>query len=603
MTPSNRRSTGLSIRLNDMRIGTRLGIGFGLLLLILIVQIAMVGVISAGNSSRLNNDLAKANARALLASNMRTAMLQAGIAMRNIGLQTDLSAMQIEEDRFNAAQKRYREGRDQLLGSGLARAESDAVARLDALQAQMAEPMKEAVADAHSFNGEGAAKLIAEKIDPLTQQSMSEIDKLVEAQQAVSLRSLHTVTADSGSIIYFSIIVGLISLAVGGLSAFVITRSITLPLKAAVKVARRVAAGELELSATAAGSDEICQLLDALADMNASLMKMVGEVRIASATIATSSGEIAQGNADLSIRTEAQAASLQETASSMEELTTAVRLNAQNSGVANELVEAASQHASSGGEIVAQVVLTMGSIKESSRRIVDIIGVIDGIAFQTNILALNAAVEAARAGEQGRGFAVVASEVRSLAARSASAAKEIKVLIADSVGKVDAGAVLVEKSGMAMDEIVGSVQRVTSIMGDIAHAGREQSKGIVEVNSAIARMDEMTQQNAALVEQAAASAESMSMQAARLADAVAVFKLGETSAASPGGNIDAVRNVGRGGDAVKAPLPRRPVAVSPSPAEAADGKPPTWTQHVQRLTLRRALTRSVAAQDEGFEQY
>jgi methyl-accepting chemotaxis protein len=584
-----------------MRIGTRLGIGFGLLLLILIVQIAMVGVISAGNSSRLNNDLAKANARALLASNMRTAMLQAGIAMRNIGLQTDLSAMQIEEDRFNAAQKRYREGRDQLLGSGLARAESDAVARLDALQAQMAEPMKEAVADAHSFNGEGAAKLIAEKIDPLTQQSMSEIDKLVEAQQAVSLRSLHTVTADSGSIIYFSIIVGLISLAVGGLSAFVITRSITLPLKAAVKVARRVAAGELELSATAAGSDEICQLLDALADMNASLMKMVGEVRIASATIATSSGEIAQGNADLSIRTEAQAASLEETASSMEELTTAVRLNAQNSGVANELVEAASQHACSGGEIVAQVVLTMGSIKESSRRIVDIIGVIDGIAFQTNILALNAAVEAARAGEQGRGFAVVASEVRSLAARSASAAKEIKVLIADSVGKVDAGAVLVEKSGMAMDEIVGSVQRVTSIMGDIAHAGREQSKGIVEVNSAIARMDEMTQQNAALVEQAAASAESMSMQAARLADAVAVFKLGETSAASPGGNIDAVRNVGRGGDAVKVPLPRRPVAVSP--ADAADGKPPAWTQHVQRLTLRRALTRSVAAQDEGFEQY
>ncbi|RFB71171.1 MULTISPECIES: methyl-accepting chemotaxis protein [unclassified Herbaspirillum] len=537
------------MKLGNVRIGTRLGIGFGLLLLILIVQIAIVAVISAGNSSRLNNDLATANARVLLASNMRTALLQAGISMRNIGLQTDLSAMQTEEDRYNVAQRRYREGRDKLLASGLAKADSDAVVRLDVLQGRMAEPMKEAMADAHSFNGEGAAKLIAEQIDPLTQQSMVEIDRLVEAQQAVSRSSLQTVTADSGSIIYFSIIVGLVSLAVGGLSALVITRSITVPLKAAVTVARRVAAGELELSEKMTGSDEICQLLDALADMNASLLKMVGEVREASVTIRISSGEIAAGNADLSIRTETQAASLQETAASMEALTSAVRLNAENTGVASELVDAASQHAGSGGEIVAQVVSTMGSIKESSRRIVDIIGVIDGIAFQTNILALNAAVEAARAGEQGRGFAVVASEVRSLAARSASAAKEIKVLIADSVGKVDAGAVLVEKSGMAMDEIVSSVQRVTSVMADIAHAGREQSKGIVEVNSAIARMDQMTQQNAALVEHAAASAESMSLQATRLAGAVAAFKLGE--AAAP-----AVAPISRPAPLLARPLPR-----------------------------------------------
>ncbi|HEY8606887.1 MAG TPA: methyl-accepting chemotaxis protein, partial [Noviherbaspirillum sp.] len=251
--------------------------------------------------------------------------------------------------------------------------------------------------------------------------------------------------------------------------------------------------------------------------------------------IGVASREIASGNADLSSRTESQASSLEETASSMEELTSTVKQNAENARQANQLVVSASDVALRGGEVVGQVVQTMASIKDSSRKIVDIIGVIDGIAFQTNILALNAAVEAARAGEQGRGFAVVAAEVRSLAQRSAGAAKEIKSLIGDSVEKVDAGSNLVDVAGKTMGEIVTSVKHVADIMNEISAASQEQSSGIEEVNRAIAQMDEMTQQNAALVEQAAAAADSMQTQAAALAQAVAVFRVDGAAAAAAAG--------------------------------------------------------------------
>jgi methyl-accepting chemotaxis protein len=257
-------------------------------------------------------------------------------------------------------------------------------------------------------------------------------------------------------------------------------------------------------------------------------------VRTGTDTITVASREIASGNADLSARTETQASSLEETASSMEELTSTVKQNADNARQANQLAVSASSVAEQGGKVVAQVVDTMGSIKDSSRKIVDIIGVIDGIAFQTNILALNAAVEAARAGEQGRGFAVVASEVRNLAQRSAGAAKEIKGLIGDSVDKVDAGSRLVDEAGQTMGLIVTSIRQVADIMGEITAATQEQSHGIEEVNQAIAQMDQMTQQNAALVEEAAAAAESMQDQAQKLADAVSIFKLDGESAAQAG---------------------------------------------------------------------
>ncbi|MDQ2820358.1 MAG: methyl-accepting chemotaxis protein [Pseudomonadota bacterium] len=306
-------------------------------------------------------------------------------------------------------------------------------------------------------------------------------------------------------------------------AAIIITRSIVRPLHAAVNVARTVAAGDLTSTIHVTSNDETGQLMQALKDMNTSLQTMVGEVRQGSHAIATASAEIASGNMELSSRTEQQASSLEETASSMEEMTSTVKQNADNARQANGLAATASDVARKGGMVVSQVVETMGAINNASRKIVDIISVIDGIAFQTNILALNAAVEAARAGEQGRGFAVVASEVRNLAQRSASAAKEIKTLIDDSVAQVERGSTLVDDAGKTMEEVVGSVQRVTDIMTEISSASREQELGIEQINTAISEMDAVTQQNAALVEEAAAAAGSLEEQSAVLAQLVSRF--------------------------------------------------------------------------------
>jgi methyl-accepting chemotaxis protein len=310
-------------------------------------------------------------------------------------------------------------------------------------------------------------------------------------------------------------------------------RAIMAPLHQSIDIARRVAQGDLTGRIEVESSNEFGQLLQALKEMNTSLASIVQNVRTATDTIGTASGQIASGNLDLSSRTEEQASSLEQTAASMEELTGTVRQNGDNARQANQLALSAAEVAVKGGSVVSEVVSTMRSIDDSSKKIVDIISVIDGIAFQTNILALNAAVEAARAGEQGRGFAVVAAEVRSLAQRSAGAAKEIKVLINDSVEKVDIGAKLVDQAGSTMDEIVASVKRVTDIMGEITAASQEQSAGIEQVNQAVSQMDEMTQQNAALVEQAAAAAGALSEQAGSLAQVVDVFKLATQHTTTP----------------------------------------------------------------------
>jgi methyl-accepting chemotaxis protein len=315
-------------------------------------------------------------------------------------------------------------------------------------------------------------------------------------------------------------------LAFGVVCSWLLTTGITRPLGQALEAARRVATGDLTGRITVSGSDETGQLLLALQDMNSALLNIVLQVRSGTAQIETSSTEIAAGNQDLSSRTEQQAGSLEETAASMEELTATVKNNAGNAQQANELASAAAGVAVKGGAVVAEVVGTMDAINAASRKIVDIISVIDGIAFQTNILALNAAVEAARAGEQGRGFAVVASEVRTLAQRSAAAAKEIKELIGDSVDKVNQGSKLVADAGATMEDIVSSVRRVSTIITEITTASKEQSAGIDEVYKAIGEMDQVTQQNAALVEQSAAAAESMQQQAAQLAQVVSVFQVG-----------------------------------------------------------------------------
>ena len=323
---------------------------------------------------------------------------------------------------------------------------------------------------------------------------------------------------------------GAAGLLLGALMAWFLSRSITRPLSHAVALAETVAMGDLRSEIDINSRDEVGQLLAALKRMNESLRSTVIQVHSGTDMISTASQEIAAGNMDLSSRTEQQASSLEETASSMEELTSTVKQNADNARQANALAVSASEVAVKGGTVVSEVVDTMASINESSRKIVDIIGVIDGIAFQTNILALNAAVEAARAGEQGRGFAVVASEVRNLAQRSAAAAKEIKTLINDSVTKVDAGGKLVDQAGATMTEIVQSITRVTDIMSEIASASIEQTSGIEQINMAISQMDQVTQQNAALVEEAAAAAGSLQDQASALARVVSVFNVGAAHA-------------------------------------------------------------------------
>ena len=513
------------MNLRDFTIGTRLRIGFGGILLILVAMVLLTNYLNFSNKGKLTTGLELSTAKNLQAGAMKSSMLETGIAMRNIGLQSDVSLMQKEEQKVKDQRIRYEKALADLKTLGLSDDEKKVLADISKLDADTDSAFKEAIGQVLAFNSEGAAKVISGRIDPLNQQTLVQINKLVDMQQTNAKQVLDGSVSGDSSLMFALFALGAVAVALGAVCAVVITRSIVVPLSGAVQVAKKVAAGELTSDVRVEGKDETSELLQALKDMNESLAKTVGEVRSGTELITTASHEIAAGNADLSSRTESQASSLEQTASSMEELTSTVKQNADNARQANQLAVTASSVAEKGGSVVSQVVETMGSIKASSSKIVDIIGVIDGIAFQTNILALNAAVEAARAGEQGRGFAVVASEVRNLAQRSAGAAKEIKGLIGDSVDKVDAGSRLVDEAGQTMDLIMTSIRQVADIMGEITAATQEQSNGIEEVNQAITQMDEMTQQNAALVEQSAAAAESMQEQAELLAQAVSVFKL------------------------------------------------------------------------------
>jgi methyl-accepting chemotaxis protein len=372
------------------------------------------------------------------------------------------------------------------------------------------------------------------------------------------------------------------------------------PVHEAMLVARRVADGDLRMRAEADGAGESGQLMGAMREMTEKLVGTISNVRSGTELISTVSAEIASGSMDLSARTEQQAASLEETASSMEELTATVKQNAEHAHQANKLAVSASEVAVKGGEVVSEVVGTMASINDSSKRIAEIIGVIDGIAFQTNILALNAAVEAARAGEQGRGFAVVASEVRSLAQRSAAAAKEIKALIDDSVEKVNAGTQLADKAGSTMNEVVTSVKRVTDIIGEIADASAEQTAGIEQVNKAIAAMDQATQQNAALVEESAAAAATMREQAGNLTRVISGFVVSPQDA-KPGAQIHLISSQGAKASQAK---PGKPAASKPAAASA----PPPAAPAVPRKPAAKAAAaggarRPAAKPDTDWEEF
>ena len=513
--------------MNNLKIGTRLGFGFSLILLLLMAM-TVVGILRLSSASALTDDMVNVKIREqrMIAEwgkiiEVNTARSTGAWMVADPADQKKLEAMMAESS------GRATQIQDQIGASLDDDPDSLKVLFKRVLETRKAyTDLRKAVFVAKSAGDmDKAKKLYDVDLTPLRNQYLDALKKFADAQSAALDQAAADIQQQYKSGRTLMIMLGAAAIILGVIAAFWITRTITEPINEAVRVAETVSAGDLTSNIQVNSSDETGQLMTALKNMNSNLVSIVGQVRNGTELIATASSQIAAGNQDLSSRTEEQASSLEQTASSMEELTSTVKFNAENARQANQLAISASEIASRGGAVVGEVVNTMGSINDSSRKIVDIISVIDSIAFQTNILALNAAVEAARAGEQGRGFAVVASEVRNLAQRSASAAKDIKGLIDDSVQKVALGSDLVDKAGQTMKEIVDSISRVTQIMTQISHASEEQSAGIAQVNDAITQMDQVTQQNAALVEEAAAAAESMQEQSAKLADVVSVFKL------------------------------------------------------------------------------
>ncbi|MFZ6644571.1 methyl-accepting chemotaxis protein [Undibacterium sp. TJN25] len=512
-------------QLSNIKIGTRLALGFGLVLLfatgLLVMGLFRMSQLQGSTDYIFNNKVAALNA----ATDMREQGRALALVLRKMTSPTDVAEAERETKRLVVTMDSY--SKSEALAKSLIQGDkgkstlSNALSQKDAVMA--------VVTKIKSFVGEGnyfdAASLLQTEFNAPHEKWMVALTELAQQQHEAMKATFDESQSNYKIAMTGMVVIGIVILVLGAAAAWIITRTISIPIKSAGLAADYIASGDLSHDIEIHSSDEVGALLQSLKLMQSNLVNTVSQIKQGTETITVASQEIASGNADLSARTESQASSLEETASSMEELTSTVKQNADNARQANQLVVSASSVAVKGGAVVGQVVETMGSIKDSSRKIVDIIGVIDGIAFQTNILALNAAVEAARAGEQGRGFAVVASEVRNLAQRSAGAAKEIKTLISDSVDKVDQGSKLVDEAGKTMHEIVTSVQHVADIMSEITAASQEQSSGIEQVNLAITQMDEMTQQNAALVEQAAAAAESMEEQAVALAQTVSVFKM------------------------------------------------------------------------------
>jgi len=518
--------------LKNMTIAAKLYAAFALMLALLVgvslFAYTRLQVVQA-ESQRISGNwlpaVAAANGMATDLADFRSALLQL-VASRN----PDRS--KAAEDAMAAAIKRYQDhdGRYKALLSG--ESERQLYKRFSAAMDHYRDDAKKIAGFMHDSSFDDAVRLQNGDARKSYEDTLKGVGELVDFNERAAQASADGSVGIYHAALYWLLGVVLVAIAAGVTMALLLVRAITHPLERAVQAADRVAGGDLSETINFSGSDETARLLEAMQRMQQSLVTTVGSVRAGADSVATASAEIAQGNADLSARTEDQAASLEETSATMEELSSTVRQNADNAGQANQLAQSATQVARDGGQVVGEVVTTMRGIEESSRRIADIITVIDGIAFQTNILALNAAVEAARAGEQGRGFAVVAGEVRNLAQRSAEAAKEIKSLIGVSVERVQNGTQLVDRAGQTIEGVVVSVQKLADLVGEISSASREQSSGIGQVGEAITQLDQATQQNAALVEQSAAASESLKTQAKTLLEAVASFKLAPNEALS-----------------------------------------------------------------------
>ena len=521
------------MNLAKMKVGTRLGLGFALVL-VLLVAVTVLGIARMAQiQERLDHVINVNNVVTRLVIDMRGNVSDRITSLRILTLMTDASDMEPEMARIKTQTATYQETQKKLEEKFAVESTSEEKALLASIKEYEAAAMP-AIAKASALwmanDAEGATRVMIKEIRPVQKKWMEALEQLATLEDKLNEQMQSDARKAFDSARLFMIILGVLAVAMGVAAALVITRGLLKQLGGepdyTASIAGSIANGDLSIGIHTQPSDT-SSLLAEMKEMRNSLVGIVGQVRVGTETIGTASREIADGNIDLSSRTEMQASALEKTASAMEELTSTVKQNADNAREANKLAATASDVALKGGSVVSQVVDTMSSINESAKKIVDIIGVIDGIAFQTNILALNAAVEAARAGEQGRGFAVVASEVRNLAQRSAGAAKEIKILIDDSAEKTERGTRLVGQAGVTMGEVVDSVRRVTDIMSEIASASQEQSAGIEQVNLSIIEMDGMTQQNAALVEQAAAAAQSLQDQAAELAHVVSIFKLVE----------------------------------------------------------------------------
>ncbi|HIV72285.1 MAG TPA: HAMP domain-containing protein [Candidatus Aquabacterium excrementipullorum] len=512
------------MKLNQLKLGIRLGFGFGAVL-VLTALIASIGW------ERLGHTLGNIQANAQSQERAREALRWEGYTLLNVNRALAIAESGGNDDVEKHFAPLIKETSAQI---SAIQKQLEASAENDEEKAKFADiaarrkayvTSRDAIFQLLELDDPGAKEALTSQLMPAATRYITAIHDYQSYQRELADKHTADTKHTVGRAQWLLLALAALCLVSGGTCAWLISRSVTVPLRRAARATQAIAAGDLSRNLDADGRDEVADVLNGLDSMQRSLRDIVSDVRSATDSIKTASSEVAAGSQDLSGRTEQAASSLEQTASSMEQISGAIQHTADAARNANQLATGAASAAGQGGAVVTQVMTTMDEISESSRKVVDIIGVIDSIAFQTNILALNAAVEAARAGEQGRGFAVVASEVRALAQRVAEAAREIKTLIGASVDKVDTGSALVKNAGASMETIVDSVRRVAGIIGEITTASSEQSSGIGQVNAAVSQLDNMTQQNAALVEQSAAAAESLKDQADTLARVVSVFKL------------------------------------------------------------------------------